>query len=283
MRKKSFGMLAFVALISIVMITSKLAEASITGTPLWTNPTRRNYSDGYYGAVNVAYDQGATAVLLVMIRNNRGIDAYFNVRVKMDWATSNATSADVMIKDGDTYAFEVQIPIPSSVSNLYAHTYTIYSMYRPGPGNDWTTDDVDFGSGFVVYSPDQSAANLLIMELNAYPAYSFAPFLSSAKAKELITNASLERNLGDQSYARADFTGARAHYQNALDNTGEAFAADTDYLSGFESAVVGLVSAGQSFLSFQGWAYLVAAIGFLFMGIGVIVYLIRRSKPTAPT
>lgn len=283
MMKKTLGMLAFVALISMVMILSKPAEATITGTPLWTNPARRNYTDGYYGAVNVAYNQGATAVLLIMIRNNIGTDAYFSVKVKMDWAAANATSADYMIKDGDSYTFEVQITIPSNVSNLYTHTYTIYSLYRFGPGNDWSLDDVDSNSGFVVYSPDQSAANSLIMELNAYPSYSFAPFLSSAKARELMTNASLESNLGDQSYARADFTGARTHYQNALDNTEEAFTADTDYLSNFETAVVGLVSAGQTFLSFQGWAFFVAAIGFLLMGVGVIVYLVRRSKPSAPT
>jgi hypothetical protein len=283
MMKKQFAMLAFMALISLMIIMPKPAEATIAGTPLWTNPARRSYTDGYYGTVNIAYDRDATAVLLITIRNNRGSDAYFLATAKMDWDTNNITSTDYMIKAGESHAFETQITIPSNVSNLYMHTYTVYSQYRYAPDDSWSIDDLDSLGGFVVYSPEQSTANSLIMELNAYPSYSYAPFLSSAKAKELVTNASLEKNLGDQSYARADFTAARDHYQKALDNTEKAFTSDTDYLSNFENTLVGLVNAGQTFLSFQGWAFFVAAIGFLLMGVGVIVYLIRRSKPPVPT
>ena len=282
MMKKQLGMLAFMALISLVIIMPKPTEATITGTPLWTNPTRRSYTDGYYGTVNIAYDRNATAVLLVTIRNNRGLDAYFLAKVKMDWATSNVTSTDYKIKAGESYVFEMQITIPSNVSNRYMHTYTVYSLYRNAPGDNWSNDDWGSYGGFVVYSPEQSTANSLKMNLDAYPSYSYAPFLNSAKARELMTNASLEENLGDQSYARGDFTGAVDHYQAAVGNTKKAYTSDTDYLSNFENTVVGLVNAGETYLSFQGWAFFVAAIGFLLMGVGVIVYLIRRSKPPVP-
>lgn len=281
--KKQYGMLALITLISLMIISPKPAEATIIGTPLWTNPTRRSYTDGYYGTVNVAYDRGATAVLLVTVRNNRGADAHFQATVKMDWDTGNVTSTDVMINTTESHTFEIQITIPSDASNLYMHTYTVYSQYRHNSSYSWSIDDIDSNSGFVVYSPEQSTANSLKMELGAYPSYSYTPFLSSSKARELVTNASLEENLGDQSYARADFTAARDHYQNALDYTKRAFASDTDYLSNFENTMTGLLNAGQTYLSFQGWAFLIAAIGFLLIGVGIIVYLIRRSKPPVPT
>ena len=280
--KKQYGMLALIALISLLTIMPKPAEATIIGTPLWTNPARRSYSDSYYGNVNVAYDRGATAVLIVTVRNNRASKAYFQAALKMDWDTSNTTSTNVMINSGESSAFNIQITIPSNVSNLYMHTYTVYSQYRYNASDSWSIDDTDSNSGFVVYSPEQSTANSLKMELNAYPSYSYTPFLSSSQARELVTNASLEENLGDQSYARADFTAARDHYQNALDYTKQAFASDTDYLSNFENTVTGLLNAGQNFLSFQGWAFLLAAIGFLLMGFGVIVYLIRKSGSKTP-
>jgi hypothetical protein len=281
--KKQCGMLALIALISLMIILPKPAEATIVGTPLWTNPARRGYTDGYYGTVNVAYDRGATAVLLVTIRNNRGSDAHFQATVKMDWDTGNVTSTNVMINTSESHTFEVQITIPSDVSNLYMHTYTVYSQYRYNSSDSWSIDDMDSNSGFVVYSPEQSTANSLKLELNAYPSYAYTPFLSSSKARELVTNASLEENLGDQNYARGDFATARDHYQNALDYTEKAFASDTDYLSNFENTMVGLLNAGQTYLSFQGWAFLIAAISFLLIGVGIIVYLIRRSKPPVPT
>lgn len=121
-------------------------------------------------------------------------------------------------------------------------------------------------------------------KLDQYPPLyyygSFIPILTSSEARELITNASIYENMAAESYSRGDFAGARDNYEAALDYTVEAFAADTEHLSSFEDSVQKLVNAGQTYLSFQGWGFVLAALGFLLIGIGIVVYLVRRSKPS---
>lgn len=251
----------------------------------WTNPARRNYYDSYYGDHVTSYNRGTTAILAVIIYNNHWTPdnkAYFTVRVKMDWATANATSTetDFEMVQGDSHVFEVNIPIPDTVSNRYKHTCTIYSEYREALGGTAYPDEKQTYSNMVVYSSAQSEANSYKMELDAYPYYYAFPVLTP-EARELLIRAGVEESIGSRSYERGDFTGARNHYESALNLTKEAYISDTSSLSSFEDAFLALIDAGQSYLSYQGWAFVIASIGFLLMGIGAIVYLVRRSgSPT---
>lgn len=281
MKKKLFRILVFMALISLTVI--RPTEATITWRK-WANPARTSYLDNYYETSVIAYDRGTTAILLVTVENNHNDSAYFRVRVKIDWADDNVTSTEHKISKGKSHNFEIEIVIPDTASNRYIHTYTIYSEYRFAPGDPWTHDDDERHINLVVYSPEQSEANSLKEKLDAYPPYYYysqIPLLSSSKFRELMINASLHKSNGAKSYARGDFAGARDHYKLALNYTIEAYASDTEYLSSLEVALVGIINAGESYLSFQGWAFFVASLGFLLMGIGVIVYLVRRSKPQA--
>jgi len=281
LNKTRFGMLVLVALIALTIIGP--ANATILGHN-WTNPLRRDFTDDYLGHVNVAYERGATANLLIDIRNERGFDAYFMVKVRMSWATENvtATPSEYKIFKGESHIFEAEIDIPSDVSNLYKHSYTVYSLWRAAPGDNWATDDVESVSDFAVYSSEQSEINTIRLMLDAYPPRDIMLFPSS-KGTELMINASVHESMGEQSYSRGDFTGALEHYNKALSATEDAFAADTEFASGLEDSLVALMNAGQTYLSMQGYAFIIAAIGFFLIGIGAMIYLIRRSKPPAVT
>lgn len=284
MSKSRFGMLVLVALTALIVIAPAPANATIL-TYNWTNPLRRSGYDDYLGNVNVVYERGSTASMIINIRNNRGIDAYFTVRVQMSWASANvtATPAEYKILEDETHIFEASITIPTDAPNYYKHSFTIYSLWRAAPGDPWSTDEVEVYTDFAVYSSEQSQINTIRLTLDAYPYWSPIPFLTSGTARELMINASIHENLGEQSYSRGDFTGALNHYNKALTATQNAFAADTKYASNIENALVTVMNAGQTYLSMQGYAFIIASIAFLLIGIGAITYLIRRSKPPATT
>lgn len=280
MNKSRFGMLVLVALIALTVIGP--ANATIVGHN-WTNPLRRNFTDGYHGHVDIAYERGSTANLLITIENGRGFDAYFMVKIKMSWASENvtATPAEYKIFDGETHIFEANINIPSDVSNRYLHSYKIYSLWRAAPGDNWANDHTLTETEFAVYSSEQAEINSIRLKLDAYPGITPVPFLSSARARELMINATVHESLGVQSYSRGDFTDALDNYSKALSATEDAFAADTEYASKLEDSLVALMNSGQTYLSMQGYAFIIAAVGFFLIGIGAMIYLIRRSKPPA--
>ena len=277
-------MLILIALTALTLIAPAPANAIILDYN-WTNPLRRSGYDDYLGNVNVAYERGTTANMIINIRNNRGFDAYYRVTVQMSWSSSNvtATPAEYKILEDENHIFEASITIPSDASNLYKHSYTITSQWRAAPGDPWAIDDTETHNEFAVYSSEQSQINTIKLTLDAYPYWSPIPFLTSGTARELMINASIHENLGEQSYSRGDFTGALDHYNKALTATQAAFAADTEYASKLEDALVSVINAGQTYLSMQGYAFIIASIAFLLIGIGAMVYLIRRSKPPATT
>jgi len=276
MNKSGFGAVVLAAVIALTIVGP--ANATIADHN-WTNPVRRDFTDGYLGYVRVVYARGSKADLIVNVQNNRGFDAYFMLKVKMSWALENVTATEYMIFRGDAHLFELEINIPSGVSNRHKHSYTIYSLWKAAPGDPWSTDHVYTVGDFAVYSSEQSEINSLKLMLDAYPSWTLVPFLNSAKARELMINASVHKSLGIQSYSRGDFAGALEHYTQALSATEDAYAADTEYSSSLERSLVALLNAYPSYLSMQGYALIIAAIGFLLIGIGAMIYLTRRSKP----
>ena len=282
LNKSRCGMLVLAALIALTIIGP--ANALILSHN-WTDPLRRNFSDGFLGSVSVAYERGSAANLIINIRNYMGFDAYFTVVVKMSWTSENvtATPTEYKILQGESHVFEAEIDIPSDVSNLYKHSYTIYSRWRAAPGGIWSNDEVETYGDFAVYSSEQRQINAIRLTLDAYPYWSPIPFLTSGVARELMINASIHESLGSQSYSRGDFADALDQYNKALSATENAYAADTKYASSLEDALVAVMNAGQTYLSMQGYAFIIASVAFLLIGIGAITYLIRRSKPPAVT
>lgn len=252
----------------------------------WVTPAY-DATDTYFGTTVVAYERGTAATLMVKVYNDLASSFPYKVRVFMDWATTNTSTDDQSIPSKQWYTFQVSIPIPDSASNLALHSYRIYIEYI-----DVTVKWVYYGgnpyiggSNFAVYSADQADFQQLKKEYNQWRnSYMGGGGITAllgmtANARKLWTNASLESYLGDESYRMGSFSDAKTHYGIALNSTKDAITSDIDKTASLEDAFIGIVDAGKTYLSMQGYGFMIISIGFLLMGVGVLVYLVRRSKP----
>jgi len=284
-------------------LTLRSAHASITNYN-WVGTIARNSYDDFYGTAVTAYEENTTANLVVNVYND-----YYSLQINVskvavgfDWGV-NYTSSECSIinpyaiQPYGSHVFTVTFTVPSVLmaSNFVTHGYVIYVEHvnsttgNKGLVSAWTRSD----SGFAVFSSDQADARNLRKQVEAYPTTSIngIPILT-AKARELIVQSSVAKTLASNYYSQGDFTNAKKYYGDSLNDIQEAFSNDTDELSSIENSLAGLLKAGSDLLMFQGYAWFLFAIGFLLMGIGVLVYLARKrpeprtrqqtSQPTSP-
>jgi hypothetical protein len=170
----------------------------------------------------------------------------------------------------------------SAHANLVPHGYTIYvesvnsTAGNKGIISSWTMN----GSGFAVFSTDQAAAHMFQQELDAYPTTNLngIPFLT-ANARQLLQQSNVAKTLASDSYMRGDFSKAAAYYKNSLDSIQQAWSNETSKWSTFEDAIASILQGGGNLLTMQGYAWLIFAVGFLIMSIGVLIYLARKRTP----
>jgi len=287
MNKKLLVLISTLALtLMVVPIVSPVKAAGLKSVT-WIDPNYKGYDDYYRQYVN-AYLMGTEAKVLVTVYNTLypSQKAYVTVRIHMDWATENKTSTetDVLILPGRSHTFEVNIEVPTTVNNLVIHSYTIYVSYYKSPGGELKEIEHRHYTDFAVYSQDQSDAQDYKAQVEMWNMnYTLTEYLNitSAKAKEYWIKSIVEKRLGDKSYVYGNFEEAKNHYELALNYTLESFKYDIETGQSFGDNFLGILNARRSLLGLQGWSWLIAAIGFFFMGIGVVVYLVRKSKPTA--
>ncbi len=273
-----------------------VAHASINNYN-WIGPITRNSYDVFYGTSITAYEENTTANLVVSVSNDYH-NAQLNVSavtVGFDWGT-NYTSAECstnspfVVASLESHVFSIDFTVPSAlfVSNLVVHSYTIYVEHvNSTSGNKaivggWTVT----GDSFAVFTSDQKDAYTYKTEVDAYPSTPIGgvPFLT-AEARELIVESSVAKSIASDLYMRGDFNSAKQNYLNSLNFVQQAYSNETDKWSTFENAFVNILNGGSTLLAFQGYAWLLFGIGFLFMGIGVLIYLARKkpqSKPNLP-
>lgn len=270
----------------IAASTAPIANASINSWT-WTGALVRNYYDSFYGTTITGYEERTTATLVVNVYNNYPGGNPVNisaVKVSFDWGqnyTSTEASIDTpFVLDYNTphvFTIAFNVPNASVVSNLVTHSYTIYAEHvnsTTGPKelrNYWSQP----GSGFAVFSPDQADAKTALQELSAYPSMTL-PFFT-AQARELLTESTIAKSMGDTQYAAGNFANAKTNYENALNLIQNAYSNETKRWGSFEDTFQGMMSGAQSMLVNQGYAWLLFGIAFLLMGIGAIVYLVRKS------
>lgn len=270
-----------------------LSHASINNYN-WIGAIVRNSYDAFYGTSITAYEENTTANLVVSVSNDYH-NAQLNVSavtVGFDWGT-NYTSTECSINNPfvvpslESQVFSIDFTVPSAlfVSNLVVHSYTIYVEHvNSTSGNKavvggWTVT----GDSFAIFSSDQKDAYTYQQEVSAYPSTPIGgvPFLT-AEARELLVESSVTKSLASDSYMRGDFASAKQYYLNSLNFIEQAYSNETDKWSAFENAFVNILNGGSTLLAFQGYAWLLFGIGFLFMGIGVLIYLARK-KPQSKT
>ena len=284
-RLNSIGiMLCTICLIAASI--APIANASISSFN-WMGALASDTYDSFYNEYITGYEEGATATLIVNLYNNYWLGHQTNmsaVKVSFDWG-QNYTSTEASMTTpfamdyGDSHVFTITFTVPAttSVSNLVTHDYTIYAEHvnsTTGPKGLVSYWDDD-GSGFAVLSADQADAYLAVEELDAYPSMTF-PFFT-AKARELLTESSIAESMGDREYEAGNFANAKTNYQNALALMQNAYSNETSKWGSIEDTLQGLLAGAQGMLVNQGYAWLLFGIALLLMGIGVIVYLVRKS------
>ena len=287
MKKTRIVYVILCTLILFSAVTLPGAHASITNYN-WINTMARNSYDDFYGASVTGYEENTTANLVVNVYNDfRGFQVNVSkVAVGFDWGvnytSSDSSSADpYVIQPYESHVFTVTFTVPSVLmaSNFVTHSYVIYVEHVNSTTENnefvsaWTRSD----DGFVVFSTDQADAHNFRDQVNAYPTTSIngIPILT-AKARELIVQSGVAETLAGNYYRQGDFANAKKYYGDSLNDLQQAFSNDTDVMSSIENSLAGLLDSGGSLLMFQGYAWLLFAIGFLLMGIGVLVYLARK-------
>ncbi len=280
MRRKALWICSMMVALALIPAINLVQAPSVTTTPRWITPVYNGY-DSYHGTTVVAYTAGTDATLVLQVYNDRA-KTPFSVYVHMDWATTNETSDPVEVLQNQYHTFQMAIPVATTASTSVLHSYRILVKYE----DTWTTPGTTIvrwmgpytGSNFAVYSADQTDAQLTREEYYDWRnSYTPSLFGMTSNAKELWIKGTVEESMGYESYRTGSFSDAKTHYGNALNYTKQAITTDIEKTATFEDALIGIVDAGKSFLSMQGYAYIIASIGFLFMGIGAMIYLIRRS------
>lgn len=290
MRRLNVILLATVMVAFALFSTVNFAHASITGHN-WFGAVIKDETDSFLGHVSAGYRAGSSARLVVNVNNHLPKQMNISaVKVWFDWGINyTSTEANITnvyaIPTGTSHLFTVTFTVPDTTiaSNLVKHSYKIYAEdvnATSGSKKQLNSNSPLSGSDFAVLSDAQATAIETNREIDKYSGYGM---FITAKARELTLMASGTRNLGYNAYQRGDFSGAAANYQEALQLYQDAWANETDSISGFEQALKDLMISGQSELNMVGWGYITFGIGWVFIGIGVIIYAVRKPKaPAAP-
>jgi hypothetical protein len=198
------------------------------------------------------------------------------------------------------------------LSNLWAHTYTIYVDMQSNYGtkyDDYWVRQWDYyypAYKFAVYLPDQKDIMDLSREFSAY--YSSYPpsYFQSVEANILATQAGVEASIAQDFVSLGNFTEAKTHYQTAVDLYEQAFDAEEEKGAAIEEAELEkTVKEGNAAektanaaeteaeaatteanaaeteaeaMMNQSYGYILLGVGFLLIGVGATVYGIKKPK-----
>ena len=232
MKKNIVVLSSLVLTLLLALSMTRAVKADINdGDGIWLGPTFSGFDD-FYGASVIAYTEGATARVAVIVdRGGSGGASEINVTavsVVFDWGGNYTLVLSPVFTVNDTIstaAFTVSFTVPSTstASNMFLHTYTIYVKYNTtlGAAPPFTGGDNDFA----VYSTAQASAQTLKQTADSYsePSGGF----TSHEARILWEKGDAELTKGDTSYMLGAFSSAATYYQNAITFYGQAYASET--------------------------------------------------------
>lgn len=283
MRKMPAILLGFLLTAFISMPTISLVQAEIL-TPWWVDPEYRDYDNLLFNEYIVAYMTGTTAKLSVPVENDYNEDINVTaVQVWLDWGeTYNSTACSEadpfeMEKD-DIHTFTITFTVPATtvVSHLVIHDWEVIINYEKDGvphtdrwRNEWAPGPTYY---FAIFSADQAEAFQLYNELDA--AFDYSPYFSTAKAKVLWGEARMQNSIGERYYRSGKFTDANATFHTVRDLVDQAFEAEDERGSKLEDAQMNYYNAAMT----QAYAWLLFGLGIVLIGVGAIIYAVKKPK-----
>ena len=286
MRKKLAVLFSLIlaTLISMLMISPVQADIERF---YWLPPFIKKEWDGNYGAYVVVYRHGSTARLKVGVKNHlysNGLNVS-KVIISFDWDQNKTLDLSANINQvgfDETEYFTVSFTADATeaVTSEWAHTYTIYVEHvnaTTGPtgivgtwSRLWTYMSPAYK--FVVFPADQADALELYTELSAV--FAVAPEFDTAKGKALWSEAASQRSLGMSYYESGRFAEANATLHTASDLVDQAFEAEDERGSKLENAMINYYNAAVT----ESYAWLLFGLGIVLIGIGAIIYAVKKPK-----
>ena len=296
MRKMLVILFGFLVVASVSMSTISPAQASIQPFS-WLPPyTYRGYESSYDSSI-VGYEHGATVTLRVPVKGD--YSPYMNVTaVSLVFDTGfnvtlNYTANPIKIDYDETHYFDVSFTANvTETSNLWAHTYTIYVKWDFPFTGTWTEEWDRWWPyyRFVVFSTEQSEAMELEDEYDTIRTY--WEYFQSVEGRLLAHEAEVEGEIGNDYLYRWEFANAKTHFQNGIDLWEDAFAAEEDWLTTYQEAMLNATkneadaalteadaaarSADASMNQFYVW--ILVGLGMILTGVGVITYAFKKPK-----
>lgn len=283
MRKIPAILFGFLLATLISMPTISLVRADIL-TPWWVNPEYRGDESLLFNEHIVAYVTGTTAKISVPVENDYNGDINVTaVQVWLDWGeTYNSTEcseADPFEMETDeihTFTITFRVPATTVASNLFVHDWEVIINYEEAGVphtdrwlNDWAPGPTYY---FAVFSAGQNEAFQLYNELDA--AFDYSPYFSTAKAKVLWGEAVMQNSIGTRYYQSRKFTEANTTLQIARDLVDQAFEAEDERGSKLEDAMINSYNAATT----QAYAWLLFGVGIVLIGIGAIIYAVKKPR-----
>src|SRR2546425_2588288 len=251
----------------------------------------RNFNPASGGFVD-AVQASTTMPVTVTFQASSFTPAYIrNVPVGFegDWMTTYTNASILSLTTSQIGSVTISVALPSAGGIKPVHTWTVQlwdgpssgfvAGCAPGNGEDnaagskscFTISNIAAGyNSLAIYTGDQfgaaQASKQAGIAVLAVPSTANQPAAAGQKAQ-----AQTEQALGDQSWLNGDYSGAKSHYQNALNDANAAIATFTNLGGGSTNAdIVGTILGGAGTAMF--------GIGGLLAGIGGFFYLKRKPK-----
>jgi hypothetical protein len=199
----------------------------------WGASLYRGY-DSYYDTYVTAYKVGSIAQLLVDVYNDYYTPINVTaVKVSFDWNVNyTSTECPYVMLGSEYHPFMINFTVPQTniASDMFPHSYVIYVEYAyDNYTSYWSYYPYE---AFAVYSADHAAAVSLQAELNAR--FSYVPSFNSYEARMMLSEAQIERGIGDYMYSLGDFASARTHYANVIGLFDQAVATESNYTEAYD-------------------------------------------------
>ncbi len=308
MKKVTLAMLSILAFLMVSTLPIRPSQASIDAVA-WTNPTYRGYDD-YLDEWVVAYEEGATWEVSVMVHNNYNppgpaVRAQINISTLIVWfgwgknythrfATPEAIGPD----ETRFFTFSNITPSTDEAPELWTYQYRLIIEVVNA-----TTGPLDFvfywsywnwDSRFAVYSLDHLEVQQLRDELESFYSMMMAWLPANVtQARILLFQGYFEYYQGYQAHERGDLSLAKTHFETADGLYNQALSVyeqrgtaieDAELLyrealanSTRDSGQASLISANAALIN--SYAVMFFGIGWVLIGIGIIVYGMRRPQP----
>jgi len=306
MKKKTILFFVSILAIMISMAIVSPAKASITGIT-WLPP--------YYASTGttIIYKDGASVKVAIRVMNDIPVKmnvskVIINFPVMGKNKTLDLSASPSRIRPGSVELFTISFNASATeaISSSILHDYNIIIEHVDAANRIvgvqiFRRADIPGAPSFVVYSTTQADAADLYAKLITYSTVYTA--FTSAEAKSLASQALTTTALGLAYYTQGEYSKAKTQYETAVSLYGQAVTAEKDYTTDAQEATLNttlttnaaaLIEANARMKTAEASKLLADAamtnaygfyfigigfaVGWSFMGIGVIIYALRKPK-----